>query len=100
MVWVVTWLVPIVVIAVLLDGKSFAVFLHSSTVDHPNEKNVILQILQKKEKNTAPILQGLSGLRRVETNSRVPGVRGKDGELLHVGGQTREDVFRGGGGVG
>ena len=60
-------------------------------------KNVILQ---KKKKKTAPILQGLSGLRRVETNSRVPGVWGKDRELLHVGGQAREDVVRGGGGVG
>ena len=48
----------------------------------------------------APILECLSGLGRVEADGGVPGVGGKDGELLHVHGESREEVVRGGGCVG
>ena len=51
-------------------------------------------------KRTAPILECLSGLGRVEADGRVPGVWGKDSELLHVHGESREEVVRGGGCVG
>ena len=49
---------------------------------------------------TAPILECLSGLGRVQAYGRVPGVRGKDSELLHVHGESREEIIRGGSCVG